>query len=544
MVPQPLGCGVKTRLCDFPQNELNTRHVRSRRPTASAHTRPIRPPLPTVPTGCEMRLLLLAVMTDGVALATSVAAAAATPVLLYVDPCQERLHVLPAAEARGCEVLLLHSAAAASAILEDEAEGEMRERVESNRVPVAGEELAWAREVLPLQANIVGVLCGSDGGLSDAERLQAVLVGERSNGCNAARRDKYLMLEALRAHGLAAPLQCSPASWAETEAFLEGHCRYPVVLKPRRGQASVLVGLARSKGEAQSMDEMLRAPKCHASIDTSELKAGDGNVVVQEYLEGEEFVVDTVSRAGEHKCLALWRYDKGPANGAPFVYFADELRGCAGPREARLVEYAFRVLDSLGWQWGPCHIEVKWAARGAGGDGGGVEGGDGGGAEGSSSGDGSNDGGGPVLVEINAGRWNGVDFHTLVSVCTGHDAYEATLDAYLDKEAWEALPSRPPAVLRGHGRLVKLVSSVSGTLVAPPEELHAEALAGLPSLLHFETEANAPGDTVTQTVDLASCAGYAHLLHADEAVVERDYQTLRQLQPRMFAVQPEPRPET
>ena len=34
-------------------------------------------------------------------------------------------------------------------------------------------------------------------------------------------------------------------------------------------------------------------------------------------LEGEEWVVDTVSRAGEHKCVALWRYGKGEANGAP-----------------------------------------------------------------------------------------------------------------------------------------------------------------------------------------------------------------------------------
>ena len=58
------------------------------------------------------------------------------PVLLYVDPCQERLHVLPAAEARGCEVVLLHSSAAADAILEEEGaetDASLRERVEGCR---------------------------------------------------------------------------------------------------------------------------------------------------------------------------------------------------------------------------------------------------------------------------------------------------------------------------------------------------------------------------------------------------------------------------
>ena len=45
----------------------------------------------------------------------------------------------------------------------------------------------------------------------------------------------------------------------------------------------------------------------------------------QEYLRGDEYVVDTVSRDGEHKVVALWRYDKRAANGAPVVYFGMEL---------------------------------------------------------------------------------------------------------------------------------------------------------------------------------------------------------------------------
>jgi hypothetical protein len=174
-------------------------------------------------------------------------------------------------------------------------------------------ELVWAADALP-DCDIVGVLCGSDGGLADAERLQDVLVPARSNGRNPARRDKFLMLEAMRSAGLDAPMQAAPASWEEARSFLASQ-RYPVVLKPRRGQASVLVGLAHDEAGARRMDSILRDAGTHTSIDTSELAAGDENVLIQEYVGGDEWVVDTVSAAGEHKVLALWQYDKGTANG-------------------------------------------------------------------------------------------------------------------------------------------------------------------------------------------------------------------------------------
>ena len=51
--------------------------------------------------------------------------------------------------------------------------------------------------------------------------------------------------------------------------------------------------------------------------------AGEGEVVLQECLRGVEYVVDCVSRDGEHKVLMLWKYDKRPANGADFVYFGE-----------------------------------------------------------------------------------------------------------------------------------------------------------------------------------------------------------------------------
>eukprot|EP00966_Prymnesium_polylepis_P132177 3056348-Prymnesium_polylepis.1 len=53
-------------------------------------------------------------------------------------------------------------------------------------------------------------------------------------------------------------------------------------------------------------------------------EASGGAPVVQAYLCGDEWIVDSVSRGGEHKVVGLWRYDKGLRNGAPFVYLGVE----------------------------------------------------------------------------------------------------------------------------------------------------------------------------------------------------------------------------
>lgn len=107
-------------------------------------------------------------------------------------------------------------------------------------------------------------------------------------------------------------------------------------------------------------------------------------------------------------------------------------------------------------------------------------------------------------------------------MCIGYNAYDATLDAYLDEEAWAALPPLPPRVLRGAGRprcptlehaalsqplspphtfwtvcsergagLVKLVSSVEGKLVQD-----VQMPDGLDSLVRWDPEPASAGDDV------------------------------------------------
>jgi hypothetical protein len=126
--------------------------------------------------------------------------------------------------------------------------------------------------------------------------------------------------------------------------------------------------------------------------------------------------VDVVSRAGEHKAIHLWRYEKREVNGAHFVYQATVL--CEGwtAEEEAVMAYACAVLDALAVTDGPAHIEIRLAPSPR----------------------------GPVLVEANIGRWHGVPYSPMLGdLAQGYNAFGAVMDAYLDPDAWARIPSRP-----------------------------------------------------------------------------------------------------
>jgi glutathione synthase/RimK-type ligase-like ATP-grasp enzyme len=456
---------------------------------------------------------------------------------IYVDPCTADIHderwkiTGEACASMDVRMVSVWSSGFSRMLLnKEETSSEEAGEVSAALAPSPGEERTWAEANLD-GYEVVGVISGSDAGLATAERLlHSLAPSERSNGILNARRDKFEMHETIRAAGLEAAQQAVACDWQEALRFL-GALPTPlrVVVKPRRGMASMKVGLATSVEEARRcLDAVLEEP---ASLDD---EADSSSVLLQEFLDGEEWVVDTVSRGGEHKVVALWRYDKGRANGAPFVYFGIELMAAAGEKARRLCEYTTQVLDALGWRWGPAHVELMWMG----------------------------DERGPVLVEANIGRCNGEEFKMLTEIAYGYSAYDACFAALLapaaaddstagstddgadddaDDEgdetfanAWDFLPSRPPERMSAAARFVKLVSSVAGRLV---QVAHSEALEALPSLVRLHLEASEPGDMVLLTRDLNSCAGDAVLIHGDSQVVEADYAVLRALQSTLFEVE-------
>ena len=222
------------------------------------------------------------------------------------------------------------------------------------------------------------------------------------------------------------------------------------------------------------------------------------STLIQEYLSGTEYVVDTVSRHGHHKVVAVWEYDKRPVNGAPFVYFGVRL---VDPDKSQILvqtlsDYVLRVLEALDISHGPGHAEVKLVHSE------------------------------PCLIEIGARCHGGEGSYVcIVDRCVGYNQVVVTVDAYVNPEAFDALPDIPTN-LSAVGCEAMLVSYDAGIL---------ESVSGLARISTFSSFLQSQvyleaGDEVHRTVDMFTTPGSIMLVHEDPTELERDYQEIRKLE--------------
>lgn len=267
--------------------------------------------------------------------------------------------------------------------------------------PTAGFESSWAEEfaidVQNCPPDVICVVAESDAGVPTAERI-AVALNLPGNGISPQLRNKFMTNERARSVGLKVVEQALVSKWDDAHSFVEDLLRKSpygaCVIKPYRGVASDGVYLCRTIQEAKFAFESLHGQP----------QFGGGSndaVLIQEYVAGTEYAVDTVARDGEIKVVALWRYRKLPFNGAPFVYQCSELVPCNGEEERAVCDYCVDILRAQGLKWGPTHTEIMASKDG------------------------------PRLIEVNA-RFHAQHFQPIARACLGYDAIESTMDAYFD----------------------------------------------------------------------------------------------------------------
>jgi len=339
---------------------------------------------------------------------------------------------------------------------------------------------------------IVACLCGGEAGV-DAADLVSERLNVRTNGTQGAfayRRDKKVQQELIKEAGIRSIRQCGGKEWSDVEAFLQKET-FPVVLKPTDSAGTDGVKLCHDIEEAKDhFEDLFVTEAVNGGFNTE--------VLCQEFLRGKEYVIDTVSRDGEHKTVAIWCYDKRAANGAAFVYFGMIPQDSDSLESKLLMNYTHKVLDALGMKNGPGHCEVILTA------------------------------GGPCLVEMNCRAQGGDGTWTPLARARtgGYSQVEATVDAYLDKKAFYALPKVPCSPAKASGQEVMLVSYVQGLVDGTPGY---DVIRELESFVFLETGV-VVGSKVEHTVDLLTSVGSAILMHSDEEVVRRDVARIRELE--------------
>ena len=329
-------------------------------------------------------------------------------------------------------------------------------------------------------------IAGTDSGIEIADLLSERLNLPKRNdfALSGTRRDKFLMIDRVRAMNLPAPWQFKANSLEEAISNLELQSALPVVVKPARSYGTDGVTVCYSPQQFREAVEK-------ALLRTSRYAEGNRYVVVQEYLQGDEYHVDTVSCDGFHKMIAIWKGERKRC-GAPFVYKTTLVSRQEEHEE--IESYVRSVLGALGVSWGPANTDVMWTPTG------------------------------PTLIELNA-RLHGSLESLPVSLAIGTNQPLETAKAYIDPDGFMREVCRPTK-LRNSCAKVYLISPLRGILKQEPKW---DLLEKLPSYRGVVKKYYV-GKEVTPTADMLTTPGIVFLTSNSDEELMKDYGAIRELE--------------
>ncbi|GAA5028125.1 ATP-grasp domain-containing protein [Streptomyces siamensis] len=341
----------------------------------------------------------------------------------------------------------------------------------------------------------VAVVPGQESAVRLADRLSEAL-GVKSNGTalSAARRDKYRMIEALRGAGVRCAEQFKSDDAAAVVKWAEDRGTWPVVVKPLSSAASDGVFVCTSADQTREAAE-------HVLASRDIFGSANTEVLVQEYLKGTEYVVDTVSSDGRRFACGVWEYEKNLLASGQNIYNRDILLAPDADPVPALIAYVNEVLAALDVRWGPAHAEVIVTDRG------------------------------PVLVEI-ATRLNGQLNPAYQQLALGHDQAGLTARAYTDPEGFAAEYAGGVYTKLREAYTYNAPTTLDGVVAAVDEETVA-ALDALPSVLLTSVKYR-PGARIRPTTDLLTAAVRIYLTSTDAAALDADYEKARTLKDAVY----------
>lgn len=332
------------------------------------------------------------------------------------------------------------------------------------------------------------VVAGSEWGVLFADELawRLGLPGNRIRTARA-RRDKFEMIDAVARAGLRTARQIALASPDGAVQWAERHGRWPVVVKPLNSAGSDGVSICHSEAD-------IRNAFAKALNRRNFMGEYNAQLLLQSYLDGPQYIVNTVSHRGRHIVTDAWHMTIETLPGSAIVANEVHLLDAAEPRARALIDYTLEVLSVLGIDNGAAHTELKWTADG------------------------------PALIELGA---------RLMGAAMDRPSYRAALQE-TQASAWAGLlasddEAAEASVRRGHfvrrRALSKVFFSFSGAGVVRSVD-GLRRLRELPSF-HAHYRALQVGDRVWRTADTLACGGVVYLVHDDPKRIDADLRQLR-----------------
>lgn len=341
------------------------------------------------------------------------------------------------------------------------------------------------------------VVAGQESAVPLADELSERL-GLPSNGTRQsnARRNKFEMIEALRDAGVRCAEQRKGSDAQELADWADTVSGYPAVIKPLNSAATDGVFICADRAEVVSAAERV--------LKTTDIFGNNNEeVLIQSYLKGPEYIVDTVSSAGSKYVCGIWKYEKNLLPSGQNIYDKDVL---IDPRAAvveSLVSYVFGVLDALGIKWGPAHAEVIVTSDG------------------------------PVLVEVGA-RLNGNMHPGFHDKCLGHNQAALSAEAYLRPEAFQCHADERTYRTYQPAIVYNVPTTLTGTIESINDGVVDEITAL--SSVYLATVKLKRGSSIRPTIDLLTTPMRVLLTSEDTVDIDLDYDEVRRLKDSVFHI--------
>ena len=269
-----------------------------------------------------------------------------------------------------------------------------------------------------------------------------------------------------------------------------------VVIKPTYSAGSASVRICENRNELINSINQLFDNVNYYGDKIAEL-------LIQERINGTEYIVNTVSHKGIPRVTLVWKYNKVKTSEGAIVYDSCETVNELSLGEAEMVEYAYKVADALEIQYGPVHGEYMIDEKG------------------------------PVLIEVNCRPCGGGMSAEFLDRISGQHETDSILDSYLKPKCfYDQMYKRYK--LYAHGTLKFFITPKNMNVRSSPivniekklKAFHESSLinATYPDMFFHKTE------------DLNTAAGYVFLVNENKDKVNHDLNFLRDVERNAFSL--------
>lgn len=342
------------------------------------------------------------------------------------------------------------------------------------------------------------VLPGNEGGVVLASKLAHDL----GLICNPienldAMTLKNEMQAKIAEHGLRSIRGKVIKSTEEAIEFYDSAQLSQVVVKPTYSAGSVSVRICKNKQEMiDAVEELFDMTNLFGSDNTE--------LLVQERIIGDEYIVNTVSCKGRHRVTLVWKYNKIVTSDGANVYDTCETVNELNIGEAEMIEYAYDVADALGIEYGPVHGEYMI------------------------------DENGPVLIEVNCRPCGGHMSAKFLDKISGQHETDSILDAYLNPERFEEKLKNKYELYEYGALKFFIVPDDILAKSAPVRNISINLKSHVQTSMSDFDENDAKMFFKTQDVD-SSC-GIVYMAHKDYSEIHKDINFLRNVEKHSFSL--------